>query len=116
MLFFACFLLFAVGALAGGSSSRPSPDVVRSYRNLHRELLAPINLYSPQPQTIAPLGPPWKGRNKLANMQNYIRNVYNHEAYIDPEAGAVLTRLRGNMQWILNNRNHPRIGDYQRKP
>ncbi|GAC75185.1 hypothetical protein PANT_14c00083 [Moesziomyces antarcticus T-34] len=114
MFLFACFLLFAVGALAGGSSSRPSPDVVRSYRDLHRGLLEPINLYNPQPQTVAPLGPPWRGRNKLANMQNYIRNVYNHEAYIDPEAGAALTRLRGNMQWIINHPNDPRIKDYQR--
>jgi hypothetical protein len=48
-------------------------------------------------------------------MQNYIRNVYNHEAYIDPEAGAALTRLRGNMQWIINHPNDPRIKDYQRK-
>lgn len=100
-------MLFAVSAV--------SADILGSYRNLHRGLLEPINLYNPQPQTFAPLGPPWRGRNQVADMQNYIHHIHNHQAYIDPEAGAVLTRLRGNMQWIINNPNHPRIGDYQRK-
>lgn len=120
MLFFAWFLLFAGSVLAGGGGSRSrgggGGNALRAYTNLHRSLLEPIGLYNPRPQIVAPISPPFQGRNRVADMQSYLRNLYNHEAYIDPESGSVLDRLRGNMNWILNHPNDPRIRDYQRKP
>ncbi len=120
MLLFAWFLVLAGSVLAGGGSSSSrgggGASAMRAYTNLHRSLLEPIGLYNARPQIVAPVSPPFRGRNKVADMQNYLRNLYNHDAYIDPESGAGLERLRGNMMWILNHPNDPRIRDYQCKP
>ncbi|GAC75184.1 hypothetical protein PANT_14c00082 [Moesziomyces antarcticus T-34] len=117
MLLFAWFLVLAGSVLAGGGSSSSrgggGASAMRAYTNLHRSLLEPIGLYNARPQIVAPVSPPFRGRNRVADMQNYVRNLYNHDAYIDPESGAGLDRLRSNMMWILNHPNDPRIRDYQ---
>ncbi|SPO45742.1 uncharacterized protein PSANT_03428 [Moesziomyces antarcticus] len=95
-----------------GISGLPMNQDVYNTAYFHR--LSQVHAYVGTPSITAPLSPPWPEHEQTWQMQRYVNLLHQHDAYIDPEAGRHLDRLRKNAIWLYNHRDSSRISAHQR--
>ncbi|ETS60027.1 hypothetical protein PaG_06018 [Moesziomyces aphidis] len=118
MIFLLVLSILIIGTVVAphpdqGISGLPTNQDVYNTAYFHR--LSQVHAYVGTPSITAPLSPPWPEHEQTWQMQRYVNLLHQHEAYIDPEAGRHLDRLRKNAIWLYNHRDSSHISAHQRK-
>ena len=104
-------MLILILVLIVGAAARPPSLAV--YDAKYRSVVTPLDLYLEQPSLVAPISPPWPRRHLAATMRGHLDLLFDHEAYIHPDADNRLASLRIRTITTLTHETEPRARDYQ---